>query len=88
MLLQDIYCVDINSNLYSSELLDSIPLSEQPIAWSYYPPLQKKGVDTCNDTEIIGTTVIRSKFLEMRRSYSGLPPHTGVIVYFTLYQID
>lgn len=42
----------------------------------------------CNDTEIIGTTSIRSKFLEMRRRYTGLPSHSGVIVYFTLYQID
>lgn len=24
----------------------------------------------------------------MRRTYSGLPSHTGVILYFTLYQID
>lgn len=42
----------------------------------------------CNTSQILGTTEIKSKFLSMRRQFTGLPEHTGVLLYFTLFQID
>ena len=86
--LEEGYCVDTASSLYSSELLPSLPLSSQSIDWTYYPPLQNKGMATCNSTPMIGTTSIVSKFLSMWRRFTALPAHKGIIVAFRLYQVD
>jgi hypothetical protein len=50
--------------------------------------LQNSGIDTCGNTQIIGSSQIRFKFLTMSRLFTNLPSHTGAILYFTFYQID
>jgi hypothetical protein len=82
------FCIDSSNNLFDAEILSTIPLSSQAISFKYYPNLQKKGIDMCGSEEIIGTSSIKSKFLKMSRQYTNLNTHTGVILYFTLYQID
>lgn len=37
---------------------------------------------------MLGTNIIQSKFLNMYKNFTNLPTHKGVILYFTLFQID
>jgi len=66
----------------------NIPLASQKISWVNYPNLQNRGIDSCGSSEIIGSSTIQYKFLTMSRSFTNLPKHTGVAVYFTFWQID
>ena len=80
--------MDSNGALHSSELLADLSLSNQTIAWNFYPNLQNRGIAKCGSVEFIGSSTIQFKFLSMRRQFTNLPQHGGVILYFTLYQID
>jgi hypothetical protein len=43
---------------------------------------------SCNGTTILGSSDIKFKFLKMKRTFTGLPSHSGVAVAFQFYQID
>jgi hypothetical protein len=86
--LDGTFCVDSNKALHAAEVIPNVSLSTQTIAWTYYPSLPNRGIAQCNSTEFLGSSTIQFKFLTMRRQYTGLPSHAGVVLYFTLFQID
>ena len=88
LVLTGSFCVDSSNSLFSSEIIPNIALTSQKIAWVNYPNLQNSGIDSCGSSQMIGTSTIKSKFLTMRRQFTSLPAHTGVILYFTFWQID
>lgn len=88
LVLESTYCVHSNNALHSSELLPDLSLANQDIVWSYYPNLQNRGIATCGSAQFIGSSTIQFKFLTMRRQFTNLPQHRGVVLYFILYQID
>lgn len=63
-------------------------LDNQTIVWTFYPNLQNRGIAQCGNVEFIGSSTVQFNFLTMSRQFTSLPAHTGVVLYFTLYQID
>jgi hypothetical protein len=53
-----------------------------------YPRLPSKGLDSCGNDAILGSSSIKYKSLWMTRNFKNLPAHTGVKIYFHFYQID
>jgi hypothetical protein len=56
--------------------------------WTLYPNLPNFGIDSCNNATILGTSSLKFKFLSMNRTYTNLPAHNGIALFFNFYQID
>jgi len=87
LVLDSGFCVDANGALFGSEIATNIPTTSLR-KWTIYPKLQNRGLDTCNGVDILGSSDNKFKFLSMKRTITGLPPHSGVILFFHFYQID
>jgi hypothetical protein len=67
--------------------MPNIPTTTQS-TWDLYPELINSGLDTCNKATILGSSQLKFKFLTMKRTYTGLPSHQGIALFFNFYQID
>ena len=87
MKLEDGYCVDASSALFSVDIVDGVS-NDEDSKWKLYPNLQDGGIDSCGEEFMLGSSDIRFKFLSMNRTFTGLPSHSGVVLLFYFYQID
>jgi hypothetical protein len=85
--LEDGYCVDASSALFSVDIVDGVS-NDEDSKWKLYPNLQDGGIDSCGEEFMLGSSDIRFKFLSMNRTFTGLPSHSGVVLLFYFYQID
>lgn len=85
--LEDGYCVDANSALFSVDIVNGVS-NDEDSKWKLYPNLQDGGIDSCGEEFMLGSSDIRFKFLSMNRTFTGLPSHSGVVLLFYFYQID